>query len=306
MLRGSSTNGRGELNSSLGKRPKRMHSSIGWLAGQFPNLNNLAPLSTGGQKVVVSAEHGMDGPVVLKVFHPGQDVPATQREILAVSRVQSRRVPRIFEHGQITTPMGNCVWLREQRIPGRTVREHLNTSALEPRLALRLGLHILEALVRAEEVNIVHRDVKPENIICDGNEDFWLLDFGIARHLTLQSLTATSDPFGKATLGYAPPEQMRNLKLDIDARSDLFALGITLYESISGRNPFLFPAPANQLELLRRVETNPLPLLTLSFTGGTEFRDLLATMTQKRRDHRPRTAQEAFTWMQEICTQFGL
>jgi len=142
--------------------------------------------------------------------------------------------------------------------------------------------------------------VKPDNAICDGCVEFWLLDFGIARHLQLQSQTASGLPFGKMTLGYAPPEQCRNMKGEIDSRSDLFALGITLYECATGQHPFRHP-PANDLEVLRRVESLPLVPLNFSFPAGRDFWDLLDTMTKKRRDHRPRSAREAFDWMQDIC-----
>ena len=282
-----------------------MNIDIAWLAAQFADLRNLAPLSQGGQKLVASATHARDGDIVLKLIRPDQDVEATQREILAVLKVHSSRVPPIHEHGQITTPIGDCVWLREQRIIGQNVRELLNAGALPPDQFLRLGLHVLEALVAAEAAEIVHRDVKPENIIRDTSGNFWLIDFGIARHLTLSSLTSTGDIWGKATLGYAPTEQVRNLKPDIDARSDLFALGVTLYETMTGRHPFLYP-PANAIEVLRRVENDRLMPLSLTFAGGAELWDLIAAMTQKRRDLRPRTALEAFTWMRDICTQFGL
>lgn len=285
-----------------------MNIDIGWLAEQFPDLNNLALLSRGGQKLVASAVDPRNGDVVLKIIRPDQDAEATQRELLAVAQVQSARVPRIFQSGDVATPIGDCVWLREQRILGQNVREVLRNGPLRPEQYLRLGVHVLEALVAAENARIVHRDVKPENIICDNNGDFWLIDFGIARHLTLQSLTATANIWGKATVGYAPIEQVRNLKPDIDARSDLFALGVTLYEVITGRNPFIQP-PANQLEVIRRIETERnqrIVPLALGFAGGTDVWDLIAAMTQNRRDLRPRTAQEAFTWMQDICTKFGI
>jgi serine/threonine-protein kinase len=83
-------------------------------------------------------------------------------------------------------------------------------------------------VVAAEAVSIVHRDVKPANIIVDPQGEFWLIDFGVARHLDLDSLTATAAPGGCGTIGYAPAEQCRNDKPDIDARADLFALGVTL------------------------------------------------------------------------------
>ena len=176
---------------------------------------------------------------------------------------------------------------------------------LQEKQVIRLGLHLLEALVMAEDVHIVHRDVKPENIICDSKGDFWLLDFGIARHLQLESQTPSAAPFGKVTWGYAPPEQCRNFKRDIDARADLFALGVTLFECAIGTNPFCDQA-RDKLEILKRVETMRLQPVNLRLPGAEKFRDLIDAMTQKRRDHRPRSAAEALAWIEEVCTEAGV
>lgn len=281
--------------------PNGTSIDVAWVQTHFPGLSGISHLGGGGQKVVFSAIHPRSGDVVLKLINPGQSDEATGREILAVQSVQSPRVPRILDHGRVQAPFGEIVWLLEQRIIGQTVREILRGGPLQTTQVLRLGLHVLEALVKAEQVRIVHRDVKPDNIMLAGNE-YWLLDFGIARHLTLQSLTATGQIWGKFTLGYSPPEQCRNLKPDIDGRSDLFALGVTLYECATGRQPFWDP-PANQLEVLKRVENTLLPPLNLSFASGAEFRDLVDALTQKRRDLRPRSAAEALVWMQEICAR---
>ncbi|MDE3180836.1 MAG: serine/threonine protein kinase [Acidobacteriota bacterium] len=274
----------------------------GWLTAQFPDLTGIAALGGGGFKRVFSARHAKEGNVVLKLIHPQQSLETTRREILAVNQVQSQRVPKIIAVGQITTPLGNSVWFLEQRVMGATVREMLRAGPLSTQSLLKLALHILETLASAEAVRIVHRDVKPENLICDATDDFWLIDFGIARHLQLQSQTASGLPFGKMTMGYAPPEQCNNVKSEIDSRADLFALGVTMYECADGRHPFLHP-PASFVEVLRRVESLPLVPLQFSFPAGREFWDLLDAMTKKRRDHRPRSAREAFEWMQEIFSR---
>jgi len=271
-----------------------------WLETNFQDLIDIRPLNSGGQKLVFSATHPIDGAVVLKIILPHQKDEAIAREVSAVEQVQSERVPRILESGKASTPIGDCFWFREERILGETVRECLRRGSLSTKSLLRLGLHTLEALVKAEQVNIVHRDVKPENIICAHDDSYWLIDFGIARHLELSSLTETSAFFGKFTVGYAPPEQFRNFKRDIDTRSDLFALGVTLYECATGINPFRYNA-VNDLEMLRRVENHPLPNLSLSCSAADNFCDLVAAMTQKRRDHRPSSAHEALAWIQEIC-----
>lgn len=240
---------------------------------------------------------------MLKLIHPRTDPETVRREILAVQQIQSPRVPRILDEGTVDTPFGPCVWLLEQLIQGRTVRQMLQVGPLAPPEVLRLGLHVLEALERAETEQKVHRDVKPDNIMCDTTGSFWLLDFGIARHLDLVSLTATAAPFGKMTLGYAPPEQCRNLKDDIDSRADLFALGVTLHEVGTGKNGFFDPPPRDHLELLRRVERFMLPSLVLPIADSDNFTDLVTAMIQKNRIHRPRNVREALDWIGEICSK---
>jgi eukaryotic-like serine/threonine-protein kinase len=246
---------------------------ITWIQNHFPDLSHITHLAGGGQKIVLAAMHPADGDVVLKLIHPSQSNETTQREILAVQVIQSPRVPRILDQGRIPTTFGEVVWLREQRVVGQTVRQVLHAGPLTKERFLRLGLHVLEALVKAEEVQIVHRDVKPDNIMLAGS-DFWLLDFGIARHLSLHSLTGSGQIWGKFTLGYSPPEQSRNIKAQIDSRSDLFALGVTLYECATGVHPFRHP-PASDLEILNRVETLQIPRLQLTFPAANEFRDLV-------------------------------
>jgi serine/threonine-protein kinase len=278
---------------------------LNWLQKQFPDLKNLSALNRGGQKLVFAGTHASYGEVVLKLIHPSQAVEATKREILAVAQVNSPRVPEIFLDGTVAIPIGTCFWFLERRIVGPTLRELLATGPLSDREVLRLGLHMLETLSAAAQVKIVHRDVKPENIIRDGDGDYWLIDFGIARHLGLKSLTATVSAFGKFTPGYAPPEQFLNIKSDIDQRCDLFALGLTLYECGTGSNPFIV-GTRDHLEVLKRSENMPLAPLTLNVKSAKEFADLIAAMTQKRRDHRPSKVKEAYEWMTQICDAEGV
>lgn len=276
-----------------------------WLAQQFPDLQAIQPLSQGGQKQVFSAMHPHDGDVVLKLMHPTADIERTRRELLAVAQVQSPRVPRILDQGTVQTPIGDCFWFREQRIHGHTVRERLASGPFDSAALLRLALHVSETLVAAEAVSIVHRDVKPENLILDPAGNCWLIDFGLARHLGLESLTATANVFGNVTWGYAPLEQCRNIKQEIDARADLFALGVTLYECATGANPFRVGA-RDALEVLGRVEIGNLPRLHLSFSSAPAFSDLIAALTQRQRIHRPRNAREAYDWIKDICDREGL
>jgi serine/threonine-protein kinase len=272
---------------------------VDWLRVNFPDLSNIAPIGVGGQKFVYSCSHPSDGEVVLKIIHPNTDQVTVDREVYAVEQVQSSRVPKIYETGHVMTPVGNCFWIREQRVEGTSLRTRLHNSPLTPQETLRFATQMLETLADAERVQIVHRDVKPENVMVDGSGDFWLLDFGIARHLTMRSLTANAMVFGKFTLGYAPSEQMRNLKGQIDNRADLFALGVTVVECATGQHPFRHGA-ANDMEILQRTENVQLPRLLLGLKDANGFADLVEVMTKKRRDHRCLSVQDALDWARQI------
>jgi len=278
---------------------------VNWLTNQFPQLQDIQPLSKGGQKFVFSAVDSQEGEVVLKVMKPDSDIEQTKREVLAVSNIQSDRVPKITKHGMI----GSCFWFLEQRIHGKIVRDLLVNETLSKENLLRMALHVSETLVAAEAAKIVHRDIKPDNIIRDQNGHFWLIDFGLARHLDLNSLTATADPFGKLTIGYAPLEQFQNIKIEIDTRADLFALGVTLYECATGENPLRvnardFREVIDRLNKLNRLQLSPLSHLSFSSDASfSNFSDLISTLTQQKRIRRPSTAQETYEWIKEICIQ---
>jgi serine/threonine-protein kinase len=282
-----------------------MSIDAAWLQATFPNLSNLTPLNAGGQKWVFSGTHPTHGEIVLKFFHPATDPDRARREVEAVVKIQSPRVPKIHEVGVVTCTIGSLIWVLEQRLDGQNLRERLQTGPFDPASVMRLALHVLEALNAAEQNHIVHRDVKPENIMVDRAGNYWLLDFGLARHLDKESLTATGAPFGVGTLGYSPSEQFRNRKDDIDGRADLFALGVTLYECVQGVNPFRQGA-RDPAEVLRRVETQPLPPTARQIDAANQFRDLVQAMSRTRRDQRPANIAEALAWIQEICRDNGI
>jgi serine/threonine-protein kinase len=270
-----------------------------WFAERFPDLRNLDPLKQGGQKLVFACEHSEHGSVVFKLFHPHQPPESVEREIAAIAEIESDLLPRVHASGTTTTDLGQAYWLIEERVPGQSLRERLRQGALDFDQTIAIGLDILRVLVLAERKNIIHRDIKPDNIVLNGDRAC-LIDFGIARHLLLESLTATELPFGKFTAGYAPLEQFRNYKSEIDIRADLFGLGVTLYECICGRNPFVDGA-SGALDILRRVETLELPVLPSTTSKHASLLDFISSLTQKRKHHRPNTAQEALSWLEEIA-----
>ncbi len=278
---------------------------LAYIAQKFPELTNISPLDQGGFKYVLSVSHPTDGENVLKIIDPSSAPERIDREILASQVVQSPRVPRLLETGTVDLPFGECVWIREQKISGTSLRTHLSLNGpLAPSGTLQLTQQALEALADAEKVKIVHRDVKPENIMFDQEGNFWLLDFGIARHLAMPALTQTGAAV-QCTPGYAPPEQFQNLRDEIDARSDLFALGVTIYEAATGKHPFRDGATSPP-EIFHRTVIQAVPPLVLPLQQSESFRDLIGALVGKRRDLRPRTVAEALEWVNEIIAAESL
>ncbi|MBD3256765.1 MAG: protein kinase [Candidatus Lokiarchaeota archaeon] len=283
-----------------------MTTDLGWLASEFPQLLGISPLALGGQKWVFTCDCPRRGPCVLKLIRPGAG-KYLDREIEAVQRIRAIRsgnVPQVYEIGSLDSQMGPLVWLLEQRISGDDLSELISRGPLDKQAILSLALDLTSAARDAESVNVVHRDIKPKNTMVDESGKAWLLDFGIARILDLESKTRTGALVGPHTPGYSAPEQFRYQKRQIDGRSDLFAIGVVLYEAVEGLNPFVQGA-RDRMEILRRVECVPLPALDLPWDEANEFSGFVSSLTQKFPHQRPKNCAAALNWLHEIVSKLG-
>jgi serine/threonine-protein kinase len=268
---------------------------------EFSSLSDLRPLSSpGGQKEVIKARHS-SGTVILKlVKQPAAFDKRTGREISAVQKIGGSYIPRIIEFGRKKFGGQDHFFIIEQFIEGGTYRDVL---LREPIQRIQPMLRIAGALLHAchdfEVQRIVHRDIKPENLIIDADRKIWVLDFGLARHLSLQSITPDGLYAGVGTLGYAAPEQFQNIKAEINVRADLFGVGVVLYESFFGANPFT-SGQADPRMVLRKMETTDLPMLTIADDDNHEFARFIAALTQRFPSRRPQTASEALTWFDPV------
>lgn len=268
-----------------------------FLVQQFSNLSNFEYVAAGSQKAVYSAQNSQLGKIALKILFPGASTERFEREIAAVQQISCDHVPKVIDHGQLPSPYENHFWLTEQWIDGVSLRDKLNSGPISNKLILQIGLDVLKVLVEVEAKNIVHRDIKPENILISPDESqCWLVDFGIARHLDKTSLTAAFMPH---TLGYAPIEQLNAHKHEIDSRSDIYSLGVTIYECVERTNPFIADAKSAD-EVVRRTENLVLPGITRQVDAKGELNELVVAMTRPQRNHRIGTAEEAYQWMNEI------
>jgi len=266
---------------------------------RFPSLTNITPLASGGQKEVCCAELG-NKRVALKLILPlpGSE-QRTLREIDAIRQLSSQDVPQVFETGERMLSGHKRHYIIEQFIEGQTYRAVLQTQPVQNfNDVVELTKTLLSAAADFERIKLVHRDIKPENIMVDRNGKIWILDFGIARHLNLSSLTPTGG-FGVGTIGYAPPEQYRNLKPEIDGRADLFAIGVVVHESITGSHFYLRGAN-DILAVIHKMDKLDLPRLAIVEDPSDEFADFIASLCQRFPSRRPRSAAEAVKWYEPI------
>jgi serine/threonine-protein kinase len=273
------------------------------LLQSLPELSVEARLSEGGQKVVYSAHHSQWGNVVLKIIIPGSTAEKERalREIAFAAELESPLFTKPYRFGEFVLDEQTVVYVVEERLPGEPLRQMINKkgrSGLGCHETKRVISSLLAALGLLEPKRLVHRDIKPENIIVSSSR-VTLIDFGIARKLDIQSITETYAVFGPMTPGYAPPEQIRNEKRKISWRTDLFAVGVVMYETLVGINPFIENAQSPQ-EVIRNVlEKEP---VSLSARGFHPSVDLFITQCFAKHCHRrPSSIKDAVTLFEEIC-----
>jgi serine/threonine-protein kinase len=202
-------------------------------------------LGSGGTSVVYEALHTrLDAPVAVKVAHVSLhgDEEAEQRlerEARVCAGIEDPRVPRVYDMGELED---GRPYLVMQKVSGTTLEELMAQGRIEARTALRIAREVLSALCAVHANGVVHRDVKPSNVIARFGERGFprvhLMDFGVSKETTSRASSPSLTRPG-AILGtplYMAPEQMAGDP--VDARADLYAVGVLLYEMLAGRAPF--------------------------------------------------------------------
>ena len=246
-------------------------------------------LGIGGMGIVYRAtDLALDVPVALKLLRPElahrQDAfERFRQELLLARQVSSPRVVRIHDLAQ-----HDGRWLISMDlIEGESLDRHLDREAPLPiDNALRIGRQIAEGLAAAHARDVIHRDLKPANILLDGDGNAYISDFGVARSLATSGQTRTGSVVG--TPDYLSPEQARGEPAD--ARSDLYALGLMLYEMLSGKPPF---ATGTMAEVLaQRMLQTPLPVTRERADAPAWVARLLDRLLRSQPAHRFQSADE--------------
>src|SRR5262245_9286505 len=181
---------------------------------------------------------GLD--VALKMVpREGKGAVRAEREAKAAAALRHSRCQRIYALARVT----GHVYIAYEYVPGRTLREALNTGEIGDHSAVEVAAQLLEALAHAHRRGIVHRDVKPSNVLLaeTGSAiDVRLLDFGLAQMAEFDTLTARGDVPG--TLAYVSPERLHGH--EATEAADVWAVGVMLWEALAKRHPFRAPTLA--------------------------------------------------------------
>ena len=251
-------------------------------------LNHL--IARGGMAEVYRAhDRLLDRPVALKVLFPELSVDRSfverfRREAQAAANLSHPNIVPVFDWGEDT----GTYFIVMEFIDGRPLSSILKSAGpLSAERTADIGAHVAAALGYAHKHGVVHRDVKPGNVLITDDGQVKVTDFGIARAVnTEESLTQTGAVMGTAT--YFSPEQAEGL--GVDSRSDIYSLGVVLFEMVTGRPPFLGESPVAVAS--KHVRDNPPAPRELNPQVPPTFEAIILKSMAKDPAHRYATAEE--------------
>ncbi|WP_159448704.1 Stk1 family PASTA domain-containing Ser/Thr kinase [Demequina sp. NBRC 110053] len=250
-------------------------------------------IAAGGMATVyVAHDQRLERDIALKVMHPHLAADAStadfvarfQREAKAAARLTHPGMVRVYDQGVD----GSVSYLTMEYVEGENLRQRLaqeHTMAVGE--ALTIAESVLDALAAAHRKGLVHRDVKPENVLLDDTEQPKLADFGLARAVT--EVTSTSTGMLLGTVAYLAPELVADG--DADARADVYSCGILLYEMVTGRQPFTAETALGVAS--RHVHEDVPPPSAMVPWLPAELDDLVASLTARDPALRPADASVA-------------
>jgi serine/threonine protein kinase/tetratricopeptide (TPR) repeat protein len=271
------------------------------------NINQyriISSLGSGGMgEVYLAQDVRLGRKVALKLLYEdvtrGDDwVRRFEQEARATSSLNHPNIITIYEVGQAD----GSHFISTEFIDGQTLRQHLNHNVMTLREALDISIQVATALMTAHDAGIVHRDIKPENVMLRADGYVKVLDFGLAKFIEKRLLGFTnSDPDAETqdfvnthpgavmgTISYMSPEQARGT--NVDARSDIFSLGILLYEMLTGHQPFEGTSASDVI--ISILQKKPKPIARFSQDVPIEIERIVGKALSKDREERYQTIKD--------------
>jgi TolB-like protein len=247
-------------------------------------------LARGGMGIVYHVfdrVRGCDVAVKTLVANPGQELLAYLRFDREARNASSIAHPNVCRVHEIDSVRGRPYIVMEL-LDGETLKQRLSTGLFDTRAALDLVQQVTSGLAAVHALDIIHRDIKPANVFITASGVVKLLDFGLAKHFAVvdalhddhTDITVTETGYAPGTVHYMSPEQLLGQRLD--QRTDLFSLGVLLYEVLTGRQPFTGATPAEAIA--RTLHAGWTRLGSLPFAA--EWERILEQLLAKRPDHR--------------------
>jgi serine/threonine protein kinase/sugar lactone lactonase YvrE len=281
---------------------------------QLGRYKIISPLGRGGMgEVYLASDTRLERTVALKVLpeevsHNQQRLHRFDREARAASVLNHPNVAHIYE---IETCDGHT-FIAMEYINGETLHKRLSHTRMKLHDALDIAVQVTRAIVAAHAAGIVHRDIKTENIMISRDGYVKVLDFGLAKLMSASqdnpdpaAATVTSahtDPgVVMGTFSYMSPEQARGLPTD--ARTDLWSLGVVLYEMVSGTTPFVGETPPDVLSSILNEEPPPLARFSRDTPEALEW--IVMKALTKDLEGRYQTATEFLTDLQRLKNRLG-
>ena len=231
-----------------------------------------------------------------------------RREFDILSQVDVPVLARSGPLGLDTINVDGKIWLyfTEEWVDGRTMRDLIMEGALSPEQIVKLGTDLIQAVCWLSERNLVHRDIKPANVMFDAqNSRYILIDPGVALDLEAPSLTQFPLPVG--TFRYFSPEQIEPSKRRaLDFRSDLFSIGIVMYEAATGQHPLSQQSATISEALSGILHTDPTPVSDIVEGFPPPLSNFIMRLLGKSAHQRFRTCQRAFLNINEIGRSLGV
>jgi serine/threonine protein kinase len=231
--------------------------------------------------VYEAADMRLGRSVAVKVFRQQTELSGNearqQREIQVLARLQPPNIVSVFDAGT----EGGLSFVVMQLIDGVTLARRITASALELAEVRRVGAAVADALAYVHSADMVHRDVKPANILCASNGQVFLTDFGIVRLVDATRLTAQRTI---GTVAYLSPEQVRGE--DVDVSSDIYSLGLVLLEYLTGKPEY--PGSSAEAAVARLTRPPHVPS-----TLPPDWSGLLRAMTSADKMKRPHASDVA-------------